>query len=440
MKLSKGIPGWIDFSPAMQRLTRNAIATLSDPGAIDELGIGIFRDSISNLLFPGTTVTMTRAVYLAFLPACMHQTEAWLYHEWEKSRISPSAERYQTRMRQFQNSFCKANLEKQGIIGRDNVSRRTAVGDDDDAHAYVVRYPFSIYWNALCRWNLIPGGRDENGNNPSIAAYIQKSCNFIHEHNDPEARWAEFDCGERKYADGRNKCVLFDSEQKLIIRQMIEALPDTLLGPMVRYGCDPGKHLHDSLTEDRIAGIPLDKISDEIRKAVQDMAFFTTFMRTAFSGYNALLNWDVHKQTFQESLSEFQNHYEQSDAQKHLANMQARVAVKNDTFAFLNAWLNSCFKYFPTKSVPDLELIANQEYAKKHGRAKIWNAWGKNRQNFALMNKLQWESRNSDFPVLKPEKGWIGMNILDYRWKETARLIHDLLENKYVGEVSSVKE
>ena len=435
MKLSKGIPGWIDFSPAMQRLTRNAIAVLAVPGAIDELGLGVFRDSISNLLFPGTTVTMTRAVYLAFLPACMYETETKLYKERMKDGTSPTADWYHAKMRQLQNSFCKKNGETTGIIGRDNYKRIR--NDGDDADAYIVRYPFFIYWNALCRWDLIPGGKDENGNVMSMAAYIQRSCDLIHEGNNPETRWDDFVCKERKAA--MNCCRFVGMEQEFIQKRMIDALPDTLLGPMVKNGFDANCSLAKSLKDGSVIGIPLDKISEKIRMGVEDMGFFTVFMQTAFAAYNALLNWDAHKEEFRESLRVFREKYTRQDAEDRLNSMEERVGAKpgNDTAIFLEEWMKKCFQT-PDNAVPDLNWIAQREVDKKPGgRAKILKAWGGNPQNFEFINMIRWESQNSDFPALKPEKDWIGMDVLDYRWKETSRLVNDLLTNTYSGDASN---
>ncbi len=429
MKLLKGSPGWIDFSPAMQRLTRNAIAALAAPGAIDELGIGIFRDSISNMLFPGTTVTMTRAVYLAFLPACMYETETKLYKEWMKDGTSPTADRYHAKMRELQNSFCKANGKTIGVIGRDNYERIK----DADADAYIVRYPFSIYWNALCRWNLIPDGKDGNRNVMSMAMYIQKTCQFIHERNDSKNRWDRFVCKERKAE--MNCCHLFPEEQKFIKDKMIHALSDTLLGPMVEKGFDVNSSLLDSLSSESVIGIPLDNISEKICIGVKDMNFFTVFMRTAFSAYNALLNWDEHKEEFRESLRVFREKYPQQEAETRLNSMKNRIGRPNDAVTFLEKWMAACFS--ANGGVPDLKLIAERERNKKPGRAKILKAWGGNPQNFESMSNIYWESRNSDFPALKPEKKWIGMDVLYYRWKETSRLVNDLLTNTYSEEASN---
>ena len=334
-------------------------------------------------------------------------------------------------MREVQNSFCKANGKEKGIIGRDNYEK---IGDDEDANAYIVRYPFSIYWNALCRWDLIPSGRGENGNAVSMAAYVQRACRFIHEHNDPENRWVGFDRGERRFSHLRNRSGLSPSEREFIKARMIGALPDTLLGPMVENGFDAKSFLPDSLTSEAIAGVPLKKVSATIREAVGDMVFFTAFMRTAFAAYNALLNLDAHLEEFRRSLDDFRKKYpDAAEAGARLAGMKKRIDANNDggAAAFLDRWLEQCYAAGDAL-VPDLVSIAEREYAKKkRDRAKILKAWGGDRRNFELMKDIRWDSENRDFPVLTPEKDWIGMDVLDYRWKVTSRLADDLLNDNY---------
>ena len=42
----------------------SALRQLTEPGAVDELGVGTIRDGFSDILFPGTSTIQTRAKYL----------------------------------------------------------------------------------------------------------------------------------------------------------------------------------------------------------------------------------------------------------------------------------------------------------------------------------------------------------------------------------------
>ena len=60
--------GWIDFSREQRNKVLSVIHLLSEPEAVDELGIGIIRDSFSDIFFPGTSTIQTRAKYFLLTP------------------------------------------------------------------------------------------------------------------------------------------------------------------------------------------------------------------------------------------------------------------------------------------------------------------------------------------------------------------------------------
>ena len=57
---------WVDFSDEDREKMVQIIRQLRQQDTIDELGIGSVRDSIANILFPGTTTIQTRAKYMLF--------------------------------------------------------------------------------------------------------------------------------------------------------------------------------------------------------------------------------------------------------------------------------------------------------------------------------------------------------------------------------------
>lgn len=58
--------GWVDFSKEQRNKVLSVINLLSEPEAVDELGIGIIRDGFANMFFPGTSTIQTRAKYFLF--------------------------------------------------------------------------------------------------------------------------------------------------------------------------------------------------------------------------------------------------------------------------------------------------------------------------------------------------------------------------------------
>ena len=60
--------GWIDYSRQERDTIKELLKILGEPSSVDELGVGIVRDSISDLLYPGTSVLHTRAKYYILIP------------------------------------------------------------------------------------------------------------------------------------------------------------------------------------------------------------------------------------------------------------------------------------------------------------------------------------------------------------------------------------
>ena len=67
--------GWIDFSSKDREKAMAVIDLMKENGAVDELGIGVVRDRLADILFPGTSTIQTRAKYFFIVPWCMIEAE-----------------------------------------------------------------------------------------------------------------------------------------------------------------------------------------------------------------------------------------------------------------------------------------------------------------------------------------------------------------------------
>lgn len=61
---------WLDADTDDQARMREIVKLFTDRDSRDELGLGQVRDAISDGLFPGTSVLLTRARYLLLVPWC----------------------------------------------------------------------------------------------------------------------------------------------------------------------------------------------------------------------------------------------------------------------------------------------------------------------------------------------------------------------------------
>lgn len=121
--------GWVDFSKSDRDLVLSVLRQLTEPGAMDELGIGTIRDAFSDILFPGTSTIQTRAKYLFLIP--------YICLELERSgKLTPGEFIALIEQRELDLIDVLAKDNADGVIG--SRSRQT-----------LRRKPSSIYWNAL---------------------------------------------------------------------------------------------------------------------------------------------------------------------------------------------------------------------------------------------------------------------------------------------------
>ena len=129
---------WLDFSEEDQQRAREILALFSQPGSVDELGIGTVRDALSDAMFRGTSVLQTRARYLLFIP--------WLFQE--AKRLGRSGSDLQVWVDRHERRLIEALREGgaggvgEGLIGRVAGERLKIL-------------PSSIYWRALQTFDIL---------------------------------------------------------------------------------------------------------------------------------------------------------------------------------------------------------------------------------------------------------------------------------------------
>ena len=121
--------GWIDFSKEQRGKVLSILRLLSESGAVDEMGIGIIRDSFANCLFPGTSTILTRAKYLFVIPYILLELE-------KDKKIRPHE--FLSLLNQKEHELIEV-LDKDGAEGVIGVSAREKLK----------RMPSGLYWNAL---------------------------------------------------------------------------------------------------------------------------------------------------------------------------------------------------------------------------------------------------------------------------------------------------
>ncbi len=126
--------GWVDYSKEEKDIIKELLSKLGEEGVLDELGVGIVRDCISDLLYPGTSVLLTRAKYYILIPE--------LFDKAKRSKLTTTNEirkliddDQDKIAKAFKDKNASSNEKEEGIIGGRNES--------------VKMKPTRIYWNAL---------------------------------------------------------------------------------------------------------------------------------------------------------------------------------------------------------------------------------------------------------------------------------------------------
>ncbi|MEX0887110.1 MAG: DUF6361 family protein [Phycisphaeraceae bacterium] len=145
---------WLDYSERERQQVMEVIELFREEDTRDELGIGSIRDTLADLLFPGTSTVQTRLRYFLFVP--------WVMQEMERRRVASHDAGRQSR--RLQGRLCDALKAESAGAGAEGIIGALA-------GAHVQRLPSNVYWNGLGVWGvrLYPG---------SEAAYYQSLDGF----------------------------------------------------------------------------------------------------------------------------------------------------------------------------------------------------------------------------------------------------------------------
>lgn len=134
---------WLDSSEHEQRRALDVIDLLQQRETVDELGIGSVRDTIADVIAPGTSTIQTRARYFFFIP--------WIYQTMEERAVTGKDVAREARKREGDLIEALGQAEDSaGTIGIQS-------GRD------VRRLPSTIYWAGLGRlgFRLYDGSKDQ---------------------------------------------------------------------------------------------------------------------------------------------------------------------------------------------------------------------------------------------------------------------------------------
>lgn len=407
--------GWIDFSSEHRERVRTVLDLLAEKGVIDELGIGVIRDTFADLLFPGISTIQTRAKYFLIIPRLLKDYEA-LSDRQRRNQPLPSflaEEEKQCRIRLVE-KFGKQ--ESLGIIG-------VKFGTRSDKE--VLRQPSSVYWNGLRTFGIIKTDlslaeycRRYSGHRPSLRMLLEES---------KEERGDDVDAEELARTPVITLPLMKDWREKLSInlrreeatflrQQIVATKPESLIGQVLLdsraqaqfLALSPQASFADLADLPFIKQIPI----PELRQTVLRAKLFWDLLRGAHIRYNCLLQdrfglvklareYAGEWAAWRRDIKSFP--WSQWDT----AAMWGYVAiaggrVQRATRTFIERWIELAAK-LPSENALFDECVIRQERANKRARARLR-------------------------PDNRTEKvsGWIGIEALAYRFPQAWRIVNDI--------------
>lgn len=217
---------WLDTAPGDRRRALELLRLFQDKGTVDELGIGVVRDAISDVLFPGTSTLHTRARYFLLIP--------WVYQQLEKKGLSgvevgPAARRLELRLI---SSILKSE-DAAGAIGK-------FAGDT------LKVLPSGMYWNGIRRWGILrfDGSREAFARSFDRRRRLRDALRDEHEADSLDERsvlqaWdPAMPAPPRFFPDPPVSLALTPEEAEYLQGQIQHHCPGTLLAHLVTE-CDP---------------------------------------------------------------------------------------------------------------------------------------------------------------------------------------------------------
>jgi hypothetical protein len=385
--------GWIDFSKEQRNKVIMVINLLSEPEAVDELGVGIIRDGFANIFFPGTSTIQTRAKYFLLVPYILNELE---YKKgMNADRMIKSL--YEQELNLI--DVLKQNGEN-GVIGERSGKK-------------LKRKPSDIYWNGIRTYGIFIGGKMSLYNYAKVSCLLKdkqqklkeqgnfKSKNDEIDGDDTDAVSGEFH-GFWKLPDYSNNWKeelsirLTDKEAEFLKDQIILTCPDSLLGYVLK------NNYIDFLMFKSFDDIEemMNILSDSIKKDFILAKEFANFIYGAHLRYNVLLS----KGEDDNVNAEWELWYSQMKkyAEINLFDIFNRLNINN---VKLKKFLFDCKDAMYKDDIDKLnEAVIKREISiKGEKRSKL---------------------RNNEFEY----KGWTGIGRLQYRLRNAQNIIRDIYE------------
>jgi hypothetical protein len=405
--------GWIDFSPTHRNKVMLVMDMFKDQGVIDELGLGTIRDSLSDILFPGTSTIQTRAKYFLLIPWILQDIES-------RGRL----DRFHSDLEESEVFFVKV-LRKNSPEVNSGVIGRTL------ANANPQRKPSSIYWNGLRTYDILKfKGSISDYINHLRYYYKQKQkekkqmadaygnvpgddmdTNHLYQHH----LWSQL---PKKPADWKENLTidLSEDEAKFLKERIILSNSNSLWSFALNHIPDTAKSF-STITD----FLSVDTLPEHLKELVKLAVDFNSIMKGALIRYNFLIQSSRENGRTKELLPVWKNYWNE---------------IQN--FDWNNWDINKLWKFCPYTSIQTkrfveswIEIVTaetfNETKAMQLLKARELNLKGIRRARLQDKAIAQKQENNTGIRIVDGE-----VYYLNYRWNTVRTFINDIqngLEN-----------
>jgi hypothetical protein len=410
--------GWVDFSDTDKQKVMRVIEMLKPDGTVDELGVGVVRNSLSDAMFSGITTIMTRAKYYFIIPRILH-SYITLKHKPESVR-----EYVRIQENEIMNELTKKYLDVGTLLDEGIIGYTIALDNlklSKSRYKEVERKPSTIYWNGIRTYGIYKGQLsltnfldliENRKSNKITTGYLAEDRETGDDRDSEHDGFFPFSLSDYEKDWRKDLSISLTPDEGDFLRQrIIDTQKKKLLGQVLsnkqrvkeflkaKYFCD-------------LCDMPfVSQLSAETQTIIYAARDFWQIMEGAHIRYNIILHSRHGSGKFMEECnvkwSDWVKKMSKFDWKKFNKEILWQITdahhskVKSFTKRFINTWMNEISGGNYNTSPLDV-LVERQEKDNKQGRSKL---------------KLDNDEKYS---------GWVGIDGMEYRLRNAKIIVNDI--------------
>lgn len=410
--------GWIDFSDSDKQKVLKVIELLKPDGTVDELGVGVVRNSMSDAMFSGITTIMTRAKYYFIVPRILH-SYLRLKHKPDSVKEYLRIQENEI-MNELTVKYLKEKtLEKERIIGYTIAKENLNLSKNRFKELY--RKPSTTYWNGIRTFGIYKGqlslanflySIEKNKSNKIHTGYLADEGDTSDDRDSDHDGYFHFALPDYDVNWRKNLTISLTSEEgDYLLQQILDTQKDSLLGNVLTNKQWVKDFLKARKFED-LCDMPfVSKLPSETQSIMFTAKDFWKIMRGAHIRYNIILHSRHGSSAFVRKCNgmwkEWVNEMKRFKWKKFNIELLWEVTkshsrVNHFTERFINNWITMISSGNFNSSRLDA-IVEKQEKDNKLSRSK-----------------------------LKPDndekyKGWVGIDNMEFRFDNAKIIVNDIM-------------